>query len=133
MRKKKTNRQKMYAKLDKLVSEIVRSKGRCILCGKQFDPKKLNAHHWIVTRAHSTKHRWNLHNLCSLCYTCHIHKIHSTASLKYLDTLKRNAIAYGVATPQQIEEIANDNEIADFSMEDLERIYEDLKTLRSSM
>lgn len=133
MRKKKTNRQKMYEKLDKIVSEIVRMKGRCILCGKQFDPKKLNAHHWIVTRGHSTKYRWDLRNLVALCYPCHIHKIHSTASLKWLDTLKRNALAYGVCSAKDIEEISGNYEIADFSMEDLERMYEDLKQLKSSM
>ena len=127
MRKKKTSRQKMYERLDKLASEIVRSKGRCILCGKPLPPEKLNAHHWIVTKGHSTKYRWDLRNLVPLCYACHIHKIHSTASLKYLDNLKKNAIAYGIATTSDIEEITGNYEIVDYSMGDLEEIYNKLK------
>lgn len=127
MRKKKTSRQKMYAKLDKLASEIVRKRGRCVLCNKQFDPKKLNAHHWIVTKGHSTKYRWDLRNLVPLCYACHIHKIHSTASLKYLEILKKNAIAYGICSQKDVDEISGNYEVADFSMEDLENIFEKLK------
>lgn len=133
MKTKKTNRKKTYEKLDKLASEIVRSRGRCVLCNKQFEPKKLNAHHWIVTRAHSLKYRWDLRNLVPLCYTCHIHKIHSTASLKYLDNLKRNAVAYGITTVEEIAKISSDNELADYSMEDLNNIYEELKKLKEKI
>ena len=129
----KNKKNSLTKKLDDLASKVVRlrDKGICTLCLKKFDLNKLNAHHWIVTKAHSKKHRWNIKNLLSLCFACHLYKIHSTASLKYIDQLKKNAISLGIVTEKDIEEIERDNEIADFSTGELEELVKSFqKTLK---
>lgn len=121
-RKKKTKKQKLIKKLDELVSKIVRKRDtRCLLCGST---ENLQVHHYIVTKGHSTKYRWDLRNLITLCYPCHIHKVHSTASVKYVDAVKQSAIMNGIASAEAIEDIKHDQTIADFSTEELEKLVE---------
>ena len=123
----KSNKQKLIKKLDELASKATRKRDKCcLMCGKT---ETLQAHHWIVTRAHSQKYRWDLRNLATLCYACHLYKIHSTASLRYLDLLRKSAIMNKIATEQEIEEIKNDYKLADFSMSDLEEIKKKLEKL----
>ena len=112
MIKKTKKKTKTLAQLrriaDDLASEIVRKRdGRCMMCGKR---ENLQAHHFIITKGASTKHRWDLRNLITLCYSCHIHKVHSTASLKWISILKKSAILNKVCTEQDIEEICHDIE-----------------------
>lgn len=124
MRKKKTNRQRMIAKLDKLASEVVRLRdGRCLLCGYT---ETLQVHHYIVTKGKSTKFRWDTRNLITLCYTCHLHKVHSTASIRFIDMVKKAAIINRIATAEEIEQIKNDFSIANFSAEELKEIEKNL-------
>lgn len=67
----KTPRAKLIKKLDKLVSEIVRSKGLCERCGKE---DTLACAHIFSRR--NLRIRWTLSNLLCLCYRCHIHWAH---------------------------------------------------------
>ena len=116
---------------DKLVSEVVRLRDkRCLLCGTT---ENLQAHHFIVTKGASTKHRWDLRNLISLCYPCHIHKVHSTASLKWIGLLKKSAIFNGICTEQDIEEISGDIEPMRLNKGLLENIITALKAKKESL
>lgn len=116
---------------DKLASEVVRKRdGRCLMCGAT---ENLQAHHFIVTKGSSTKHRWDLHNLLTLCYSCHIHKVHSTASLKWLGILKKAAIINGICTEQDIEEISGDIEPMRLNKGLLENIITALKAKKESL
>jgi predicted restriction endonuclease len=116
---------------DNLASEVVRKRdGRCLLCGKTGN---LQAHHFIITKGASTKHRWDLRNLISLCYPCHIHKVHSTASLKWVLMLKKSAILNGICTEQDIEEISGDIEPMKLSKGLLENIITALKAKKEQL
>ncbi len=57
---------KIKKRLDKLWSQIIRSKGSCEICGKT---EYLNAHHVIGRRKLAT--RWDLRNGACLCSSCH--------------------------------------------------------------
>ena len=141
MLKAKTTQKKAKAKVksisqlrkeaDKLASEVVRLRdGRCLMCGAT---ENLQAHHFIVTKGSSTKHRWNLHNLLTLCYSCHIHKVHSTASLKWIGLLKKSAILNQVCTEQDIEEISGDIEPMRLNKGLLENIITALKAKKEQL
>lgn len=125
--KKKSHKQKLIKELDKLASEYVRKRDkRCMLCGAT---NTLQAHHYIVTKGRSTKYRWDLRNLITLCYACHLYKVHSTASIQYIDMLKKSAIMNHIATEEEIDSIKNDFTLANFSIGDLERIKKELEEL----
>ena len=116
---------------DKLASEVVRLRDkRCLMCGAT---EGLQAHHFIVTKGASTKHRWDLRNLISLCYPCHIHKVHSTASLKWVGLLKKSAILNGICTEQDIEEISGDIEPMRLNKGLLENIITALKVKKEQL
>ena len=116
---------------DNLASEVVRLRdGRCLMCGAKDN---LQAHHFIVTKGASTKHRWDLRNLISLCYPCHIHKVHSTASLKWIGVLKKSAILNGICTEKDIEEISGDIEIMRLNKGLLENIITALKVKKEQI
>jgi hypothetical protein len=100
------------------------------MCGAT---ENLQAHHFIVTKGASTKHRWNLKNLVSLCYCCHIHKVHSTASLKWVGLLKKSALLNGICTEQDIEEISNDIEPMKINKGVLEGIIAGLKAKKEQI
>lgn len=127
--KKKSHKQKLIKELDKLASEYVRKRDkRCMLCGAT---NTLQAHHYIVTKGRSTKYRWDLRNLITLCYACHLYKVHSTASIQFIDMLKKSAIMNKIATEQEIDTIKNDFTLANFSTGDLERIKKELEELNN--
>ena len=129
---KKTKSIKQLRKMaDNLASEVVRLRDRrCLMCGKT---ENLQAHHFIVTKGSSTKHRWDLHNLLTLCYSCHIHKVHSTASLKWIRVLKNAAIMNRVCTEQDIEDISKDIEPMKLSKGLLENIITALKAKKEQI
>lgn len=123
--KKKSHKQKLIKELDKLASEFVRKRdGKCMLCGAT---NTLQAHHYIVTKGRSTKYRWDTRNLITLCYACHLYKVHSTASIQFIDMLKKSAIMNHIATEQEIDTIKNDFTLANFSTGDLEEIKKQLQ------
>ena len=135
MIKKTKKKTKSIAQLrriaDDLASEIVRKRdGRCMMCGKR---ENLQAHHFIITKGASTKHRWDLRNLITLCYSCHIHKVHSTASLKWISILKKSAILNKVCTEQDIEEICHDIEPMRINKGVMENIIIALKSKKEQM
>ena len=101
------DRKKLLKTLDELCSKYVRMRdNKCILCGGYVgDIKKLQSHHWAVSRARSLKYRFDERNLVSLCYGCHILKIHHNPSLLLLDELKNRVLLNGIATQEDIEEI----------------------------
>ena len=67
-RKKKTDRQKIIAKLDKRWSEIIKRHGVCEYC--KTSSKQLHSHH-IYSRANLNT-RWDLTNGVCLCVSHHI-------------------------------------------------------------
>lgn len=130
--KVKTKSVKQLRKIaDDLVSQVTRLRDkRCLMCGAT---EGLQAHHFIVTKGASTKHRWDLRNLISLCYPCHIHKVHSTASLKWIGILKKAAIINGICTEQDIEEISGDTEPMRLNKGLLENIITALKVKKEQL
>lgn len=131
MKKKTKSISQLKKEADKLASEVVRLRdGRCLMCGAT---EGLQAHHFIITKGASTKHRWDLHNLISLCYPCHIHKVHSTASLKWIEILKKSAILNGIVTEEQIREICHDIEPMRLSKGLLENIITALKCKKEQL
>jgi 5-methylcytosine-specific restriction endonuclease McrA len=91
----KTNRKKLSDKLDKLVAEIIRRKGKCERCGKN---QNLQCAH-IYSRKNKWL-RWDLENLMCLCGGCHLFWWHlepavairwamAKRDFNYLDELKR--------------------------------------------
>lgn len=130
--KVKTKSVKQLRKIaDDLVSQVTRLRDkRCLMCGAT---EGLQAHHFIVTKGASTKHRWDLRNLISLCYPCHIHKVHSTASLKWIGILKKAAIINGICTEQDIEEISGDTEPMKINKGVLEGIIAGLKAMKEQL
>ena len=130
--KAKTKSIKQLRKMaDDLASQVVRLRDRrCMICG---ETENLQAHHFIVTKGASTKHRWDLRNLISLCYPCHIHKVHSTASLKWIGLLKKSAIFNGICTEEDIEEISGDIEPMRLNKGLLENIITALKVKKEQL
>lgn len=130
--KVKTKSVKQLRKIaDDLASQVTRLRDkRCLMCGAT---ENLQAHHFIVTKGSSTKHRWDLRNLVSLCYPCHIHKVHSTASLKWIGILKKAAIINGICTEQDIEEISGDIEPMKINKGVLEGIIAGLKVKKEKL
>ena len=125
----KTNRAKLIKKLDELWSKKVRERdNKCILCGKYIgQPEKLQAHHWIITRARSLKYRWDLRNGVSLCYGCHICQVHHNPSVDLMNRLYNLAILNKVATINEVDEILlNSTAITKLSIKDLEQKLEEL-------
>ena len=123
----KTNRAKLTKKLDELWSKKVRERdNKCVLCGKHIgDVKKLQAHHWIVTRARSLKYRWDIRNGISLCYGCHICQVHHNPSVELMNRLYNLAIINKIATKEEVEEIiSHSTDITKLGIKDLEQKLE---------
>ena len=66
-----TERKAMIKTLDKLVSQIVRKRGRCEMCSRT---DTLQAAHIFSRRNFNV--RFDLENLLCLCYRCHFHIAH---------------------------------------------------------
>lgn len=138
IKKKKTKKKPLKSlikKADEIASRIVRKRdGRCLYCGKVASKKEpLQAHHYIITKGRSTKHRWDLRNLVSLCYYCHMFLMHSTQTcLKHTDTIKKAAIMNHIVTEQEIEEIKHDTEIIPSVRSFVETKIEELKQIEET-
>ncbi|MGD9276339.1 MAG: HNH endonuclease [Candidatus Pacearchaeota archaeon] len=65
MKTKTKSRKYLKRKADRLWSEIIKSKGRCEMCGKPAN----NPHHIVGRRNHAL--RWDIRNGCLLCANCH--------------------------------------------------------------
>lgn len=128
IKKKKPSLSKLIKMADAIASRIVRARDkRCLMCGKTDN---LQAHHYIITKGRSTKHRWNLKNLITLCWHCHLHLCHSTQTcLRITETIKKSAIMNGIASQQDIEEIANDTETMHSTRSFVESKIEELKEI----
>ena len=66
-KKKQPNKKKLIKKADKLWSEIIRSKGRCEVCGRT---DTLNAHHVVSRSCHYLRHE--IRNGVCLCALHHV-------------------------------------------------------------
>ncbi len=77
MAKKKTNRQKLYKKLDKLSAEFTHLKDNCTcqMCGKVVSGSDCHVSH-IIPRSRGVRFRWLPENLMVKCFHCHIHIWH---------------------------------------------------------
>jgi hypothetical protein len=131
----KSNRAKLIKQLDETCSLVVRQRdNKCILCGGYVgEPKKLQAHHWILSRGQSNKYRWDTANLCSLCWACHIHKIHQHPTVPLLEELKNRIIFAGIATQEDIDRISSDRGVCKLSNYELEEKLNELKLLLNGM
>lgn len=66
----KPKRKTLTNKLDKLCSELTRSRGSCEKCGKTGEVAQLQTHH-VYGRA-NRRLRWDRRNLVCLDYRCHL-------------------------------------------------------------
>lgn len=84
---RKPTKSSMTRKLDKLCSDLVRSRGICERCGpaRYFEFSQLQCAHINSRAIRST--RWNLKNLLSLCPDCHINFAHKRP-LAFADWVK---------------------------------------------
>ena len=105
------SRQKLIKELDSLCSEYVRKRdNKCILCGSFVGEwKRLQSHHWIVSRARSLKYRFDPRNCVSLCYACHIHKVHQHPDIATIDALTQRALIAGILNKEELEDIKADS------------------------
>jgi len=115
---KKTNLKK---KIDKLYSEIIRSKGYCERCGKSGP---LNAHHVIGRRNLAT--RWDLRNGICLCVGCHKFNKNSAHEdpvhfIEWFKTYRPDDYKYL---------LKKKNEINLYTIYELEEIYEKLREVK---
>ena len=116
------SRKTLFKKLDNLVSEIVKQRdGQCLICGNSYG---LDAHHFIMTKGASTKHRWNLKNLITLCRECH-RQAHDIVSFK--NAVKRSAVENNICTEKELNEIQSDLSVAKFSISDLQEMIAGLR------
>lgn len=110
-------------KLDKLWGMIIRKRdGKCALCGRK---ENLNAHHCVVHKGvGASKIRWLLDNGIALCSFCHmgIHNHNDASFVRRYEEVRDSRIS----RERQDEIIRLRHEIAKYSMEDLEGIYENL-------
>lgn len=103
----KSESKKIKDELDKYWSLYVRTRdNKCIMCGKhENEIGKLQAHHWIVSRGDSLRYKFDVRNGVALCYGCHIHRVHTNPTVDIIKTLYNKAIASGIATENDVQEI----------------------------
>lgn len=124
------NRTKIMQELDKYWSLYVRYRdNKCLLCGKyENQPEKLQAHHWILSRARSLQYRFDPRNGVSLCYGCHIHQVHTNPTVDLLNRLTESAVLHGVVSREDIEDISkHGRNISKLSINELRQMLENLK------
>ena len=103
---------KIKKELDGLWSAKVRERDeKCVMCGKK---ERLQAHHYIKTKARSLKYRWDIRNGITLCYGCHMYGVHKTASFEAVSGLVDYAVKNGVLTAREVAEIAHDKDKRDY-------------------
>lgn len=118
--KKKHNSDSWLNKqLDKLWSEVVRSKGACELCGRRPPEVVLQAHHIFSRRNYST--RWDIKNGVCLCTGDHIYKAHKDIQ-EFADWVQSK---YGVDYIDDLRQKAHST--ADFTKEEKVEMIEKLK------
>jgi predicted restriction endonuclease len=106
---------KLKKELDAIWSKKVRERdGKCVMCGKT---ERLQAHHYIKTKARSLKYRWDIRNGITLCYGCHMYGVHKTASFEVVSGLVDYAVKNGVLTATEVGEIAHDKDKRDYGKE----------------
>lgn len=76
---KKVKRSTLRRKADKLWSKIIRTAGKCEICGSD---RNLNAHH-LISRQFNC-HRYDLKNGICLCSKCHTFDRYMSAHKGYL-------------------------------------------------
>ena len=120
-RKTQNELKKLDKKADALWSQCIRARDKeCVLCGRKT---ALQAHHWILSRAQSSRYKFDLRNGVTLCYGCHIHGIHSRPSLYLMNRLKEACLTRGIVTKEDINEIiANKNEVHKRNLLELDNI-----------
>ena len=103
--------------LDKLWSEIIRSKGYCEICGTTVN---LNAHH-IVGRINNAL-RWDLRNGICICVSCHKFSTHSAHndSIGFMKWFRKNHYK------DYLYLCKKRNEIVHYTISDYEEIYQKL-------
>ena len=121
--RKKSEKAKLKLKLNKLWSEIVRSKGVCEYCGRT---EFLNAHHHYGKRAEST--RWDLDNGVCLCPACHVYSSVFSAHQTPADFCRWIEKKRGKAWATRLRK--KHSEVVKYSVEDLEKLLEELENDR---
>ena len=118
---KKPSRKTLRNKLDKLCSEITRSKGKCQRCGKK---NNLQTAHIFGRTYNST--RFDLDNLLCLCPDCHINFAHKQPIL-FAEFVRK---ILGEDKYELLKE--KHRQITKFTLDDLELKLRVLKEMKES-
>lgn len=118
MKKTKTRIKK---KLDKIVSDIVRSRGSCVRCGNN-DYKKLQCAHIMPRTALST--RWDFMNLVCLCVSCHLFWAHKNP-VEFTEWIK---VWLGETKYNELRRRAT--MLKHWTIEELEQLYIDFERIK---
>ena len=120
---RKLTRAGAIRKLDALWALCIKARDkRCQMCGRT---ENLNAHHCVVHKGvGASKIRWLLDNGITLCPACHmgIHNHNNASFVRQYEAIRDAK----VSLERQEEIIRLRHEVAKYSMEDLESIYENL-------
>jgi len=115
---RKPTKSSLKNKLDKIISEIVRSKGKCDRCGKT---ENLQCAH-IFGRTYLNT-RWSLENLLALCPDCHINFAHKCPIL-FTEFVKEKI---GEEEYEKLKEMHN--QITKYTLDDLQTKLKILQSL----
>lgn len=127
---------KLKDELDRYWSLYIRKRdNKCILCGGyEGEIGRLQAHHWIVSRGDSLRYKFDVRNGVALCYGCHIHRIHTNPTVSLISKLKSKAIAAGIASEQEVEEIIEKARgVSKIGIGELREMLDKLKTDYNSL
>ncbi len=119
MGKIKKTKKTWKRQLDKLWSDIIRSKGYCEWCGNIGK----NAHHVIGRTNYSL--RWDIRNGCFLCVSCHF-KAHNDP-LGFTKFFRKNRYKDYLYLCKKRKEIAH------YTISDYEEIYQNLLEVRDEI
>lgn len=117
---RKITKKAVKNRLDKLFSEVIRSGGRCVKCGKTDMEAQIHASH-IYSRSHLSV-RWDELNCKPLCASCHFYwHQNPTESYEWL-------VSSGVRTEEEMVELKRRKEtIKKWTVDELLDLEQKLK------
>ena len=116
---RKLTKRGLIKKLDKLVSDIVRSRGVCARCRRGGESVVLQCSHIFSRRNFSV--RFDLNNCLCLCLRCHLYWAHKNP-IEFYEFVQEHLGKYNFA---QLKQKAQ--QIHKYTLSELQELYETLK------
>jgi hypothetical protein len=115
----KPTKSSMTCKLDKILGEIVRSRGYCVRCGNK---DTLQTAH-IYSRSNRAT-RWDLNNVVCFCYNCHMNFAHKNPVM-FTEWVKE-----WLGEPKYTELKIRANSIKKWTLPEMEELYKRFTELK---